>query len=297
VSIGWAGPLTGLLGGVVDYAGLFPPAALDMTTAVANYAEYLRDDAARWMLGAFVVPASRLDEFASAFATVELPDGPEWPLSVLVGTDPAADHARIAKLHKTYRVHIAAVEAKAATADAIAQTCYATGRYPLFVEIPLDPDPQMLIAAMADLGVSAKIRTGGVTPDAFPAPEHVVRFMRRCHAARVPFKATAGLHHPLRSEFRLTYASDAPIGTMYGYLNVFLAATLLPQLTDDEAIALLEERDARAIVVGREAIRWRDHAADLATITRARSRVVTSFGSCSFREPTDELKALSFSRT
>ena len=52
----------------------------------------------------------------------------------------------------------------------------------------------------------------------------VVRFIRRCIEADVRFKATAGLHHPLRAEFPLTYDAGAPVGAMFGYLNVFLAA-------------------------------------------------------------------------
>jgi hypothetical protein len=296
--MGWDTPLAGLLAGIVDYAGLFPPAALDMSTAVANYAEYLRGDE-RWMLGAFVLPAARLDEFAAAFAPILLPEHRWWKLSLLVGADPAADYARILQFQKEneHRVMIAGVEAKAASREAIEQACYATGRYPLYVEIPLDPDPEPLIAVMSDLGVAAKIRTGGVTPDAFPPPAHIVRFMRRCIDARVPFKATAGLHHPLRNEYRLTYAPDAPVGTMYGYLNVFLTAALLPQLIDDEAIALLEERDARAITISTDTIAWRGHTIALPAVTRVRDRVAASFGSCSFREPVDELARLAFSRS
>src|SRR5262249_36602097 len=127
----------------------------------------------------------------------------------------------------------------------------------------------------------------------FPAPTDIVRFMRRCAELNVPFKATAGLHHPLRAEHRLTYAPDAPRGVMYGYLNVFLTAALLGELSDAEAAALLAERDPTTLVVLRDVIRWHDHELRADQANAARERVASSFGSCSFREPVDDLRALS----
>ena len=55
-------PLRILLRGLIDYAGLFPPASLDMADAVRNYAAY-REGEHAWALGRFVVPAARLEEF------------------------------------------------------------------------------------------------------------------------------------------------------------------------------------------------------------------------------------------
>jgi hypothetical protein len=284
-----------LLSGIVDYAGLFPPAGLDMATAVRNYALYRHDEAA-WMLGRFVVPVAKLDDLALEIRALDDQACDEWQISALLGADVEKDLAAIdtfnEDLNETARVDT--LEGKLTTPDAIARAAALVGkRFALFAEVPLEPDPQPLVEAIAAAGVNAKMRTGGVTPDAFPSPRQIVRFMRRCAAAHVPFKATAGLHHPIRAEHRLTYASDAPSGAMYGYLNVFLTAALLPELTDDEAAALLEERDPAAIVVSRDAIRWREHElrADQANV--AREQIASSFGSCSFREPVDDLRALS----
>ena len=79
---------------------------------------------------------------------------------------------------------------------------------------------------LAGKGLRAKIRTGGVTPDAFPSAETIAQFIRECRDHRVAFKATAGLHHPLRCVKPLTYEPDAPTGTMHGFLNVFIAAAM-----------------------------------------------------------------------
>jgi hypothetical protein len=124
----------------------------------------------------------------------------------------------------------------------------------------------------------------------------VLRFMKACLAAGVAFKATAGLHHPLRAEYALTYAPDAPRGVMHGYLNVFLAAAWLAAgLPDAQVMALLEERDTSAIRFEGEVVRWRDHVLSAAELSRARERVILGFGSCSFREPLDDAQALGIS--
>ena len=66
-----------LVAGVVDYAGLFPPAGLDMPAAVRHYAECrVGDDA--WMLGRFVVQAARLDEWESAVAALPHSEALPW---------------------------------------------------------------------------------------------------------------------------------------------------------------------------------------------------------------------------
>lgn len=283
-----------LLSGIVDYAGLFPPSALDMAAAVRNYASYRREPDG-WMLGRFVVPVSRLDEFAREFDAVDDASGDVWLISALLGNDVAADVAKVDAFNEAYaeRAHVDTLEGKCATANSVGGVANAAGdRFALYVEVPVDPDPAPLIDAIAAAGVNAKIRTGGVTPDAFPAARDVVRFMRRCAERRVPFKATAGLHHPIRAEHRLTYAPDSPRGVMYGYLNVFLTAALLAELSDAEAVALLEETDVGAIQVSRDTIRWRDHELRADQANAAREQIASSFGSCSFREPVDDLRAL-----
>lgn len=283
-----------LLSGIVDYAGLFPPAALDMAAAVRNFAEY-RHDRDSWMLGRFIVPVSRLGEFGDALAGQEIDDG-EWLVSALLSNDVAGDVRGVHEFNDVHdgHAHVDTLEGKLTTPAAIADTAAATeGQFAVFAEIPIENDPAPLVDAIASAHVHAKVRTGGVTPDAFPRAGDVVRFMRTCAARHVVFKATAGLHHPLRAEHRLTYAADAPRGTMYGYLNVFLTAALLDQLTDAEAVALLEEREPSALEVTRDSVRWRAHEVRVDQLGATRDLVAASFGSCSFREPVDELRNLS----
>ncbi len=126
----------------------------------------------------------------------------------------------------------------------------------------------------------------------------MARFLRACTVARVPFKATAGLHHPLRGSYPLTYAPDAPRGTLFGFLNVFLAAALAPALTGEELEALLQEESAAALgltgdALTEDAITWRGHRLEGAALEESRRRFALSYGSCSFTEPIEDLQELS----
>jgi hypothetical protein len=235
--------LRALLEHLVDYAGLFPPAALSMQDAVRNYARY-REGEYAWALGRFVVPRARVREVPK-----------EFPLSIL-GVD----------------------EVKATTAEEI-------GAFPpgVYVEIA----DVSLLDAIARHGLRAKIRTGGITADAFPAIGDVAGFLRECKRKGVAFKATAGLHHPLRCVKPLTYEPDAPTGTMHGFLNVFLAAALL-----EHAEAVLGETDPGAFVFDDDGASWRGHRVTTEALRTMRRDFATSFGSCSFEEPIGDLRAL-----
>jgi hypothetical protein len=106
----------------------------------------------------------------------------------------------------------------------------------------------------------------------------------------VPFKCTAGLHHPVRGRYRLTYASDAPEGMMYGYLNVMLAAAALRlKAGRDVARAILLEEDPSAFVLEEHEIRWRDIRITALVLRTMRAEGSLAFGSCSFTEPMEEL--------
>ncbi len=281
-----------LLAGLIDYAGLFPPAALSMTDAVTNYAAY-RDSPDAWALGRFVVPVARLAEFEASAAARRL--GAPWPLSVLAQGDDldviAAFNARHAR--HAGRAVIESVEAKAASPADVATLAPIAAVAAVFVEIPVHDDPDAVVAAIARHGLRAKIRTGGVTADAFPPALDVARFLSACARHDVMFKATAGLHHPLRGDFALTYAVDALRGPMFGFLNVFLAAAFMRHgLPMAEAALLLEERDPGAITFSADAVAWCGHVLSAAVLAEDRARFALSFGSCSFREPIDDLSAL-----
>jgi hypothetical protein len=211
-----------LLRNSIDYAGLFPPAALDMDTAVDNYRRYRAGDAIRDTM--HLIPDS----------------------------------------------------------------------LQAYLEIPIDRDPSSLIAAIGRSGARAKVRTGGVTHDGFPPTAHLLRFLQACVRAGVAFKATAGLHHAMRAEYHLTYEPDSPTGSMFGFLNLFLAGAFLRAgMAEREAAQILEEESPLAFQFDNRGVSWRDHRIGLDALGATREDVIVSFGSCSFTEPLEELQALS----
>ena len=302
-----------LLTELIDYAGLFPPAKLEMAPAVSNYAKYLASEHA-WMLGRFVVPVSKLELFRKA--TVDLlpredraprEQDPEagarggWRLSAIIDGDLDENIDSIFAFNHEHEqpgkglVVADTIELKVESAAQVDESLDLIPEelFPFF-ELPLGGDLRGFATAIAGNDAAAKIRTGGITPEAIPAAEQVASFIATCAAAQIPFKATAGLHHPIRAEHALTYEPDAPRAVMHGFLNVFLAAAAaLEHGLDERALAaLLEERDPAAFTFTRDAVMVRGHELTAAGIARTRESFALSFGSCSFTEPVDDLTRL-----
>lgn len=288
-----------LLNEIIDYAGLFPPSQASMSEAVLNYATY-RGSNYGWMLGRFVLPVARLDEFYES-ALEFLPrrgNASPWRLSVLAGEDLSATIRVINEFNRKHSERVVAdvLEVKAATVSKIENTVAALPKAitPYF---EISPDNRTFVDLVATLGIKklrAKIRTGGVTREEFPATRDIIRFVRTCMAANVPFKATAGLHHPIRCFKPLTYAPDAPQGTMHGFLNVLVMTgfaresfrvSLLEEIMEEEFEEVFEFTEG--------GISWRgSHILALGQIERVRSKGMQSFGSCSFDEPVADLQEL-----
>jgi hypothetical protein len=288
-----------LMHGIIDYAGLFPPASRPMSAAVAEYARH-REGEFAWALGRFILPAARLEEFEEV-AGAELPreGARSWALSALIGSDLEEDVARIERFNARHRdarvgaVLVDTVEIKTHSPRDVERAGEQLDRrFDTYMEVPVAEDPAEILAAVARTRAKAKIRTGGVTSDAFPTSAHVARFLVRCLGHGVAFKATAGLHHPIRADYPLTYASDAPRGPMFGFLNVLLAvAALHAGLDEGAATAILEDRDPRAFRFDAAAVSWRGKSLPTEALKRSRESMV-AFGSCSFTEPMDDLRRL-----
>src|SRR5215217_278700 len=211
--------------GIIDYAGLFPPASQDMSSAAREYARHSAGND-RDLLGRFVVPASRLDELAAAANPNIPPDSPEWKVSVIATEHPDLTRAAVERFNATYSALVCdSVEMPVASYDDIAQAASAFGDdIALFLEVSPHADPIPLLREIAQTPASAKLRTGGVVESAVPSPEHVLRFVEVCVEEGVPFKATAGLHHAIRGRYPLTYEAGSATAVMYGYLNIFFGA-------------------------------------------------------------------------
>jgi hypothetical protein len=273
-----------LLGSSLDYAGLFPPAELDMPTAVRCYEEY-RGSEYGWMLGSFVSAAARLSE-VSAFARR---DGTPWAVSALVGPNITDELGSIDHFQHTGTGRVEWIEVKVSSAEQIRAI---RERVPRRLGIYFEIGDCSLMGAVREAGSRAKIRTGGITPEAIPSAEDVACFMACAAAHDLPIKATAGLHHPVRSEYALTYKNDSARATMHGFLNVLLAAVFARTgVALEELTELIEERSPSAFGFEPDGVTWRYHRVTNMQIRCARERSVVSFGSCSFTEPVQDLQA------
>jgi hypothetical protein len=288
-----------LLRGLVDYAGLFPPASQDMTTAATEYAEH-RFGPDAWMLGRFILPAARIDEFEStASAVLPRQAAASWALSALLGSDVEQDIERIERFNERHRdarngaVLVDTVELKAHSPRDVSRAAELLDRrFDTYMEIPTGDATTELVSEIARTTAKAKIRMGGVTAEAFPSSLQVARFLGICIERGVGFKATAGLHHPWRAEYRLTYATDAPTGEMFGFLNLLLAIAILRAGRGEElAVAALEERDPRAARFIGDGITWRSESLSMRVLAEARESL-SAIGSCSFSEPVSDLRTL-----
>jgi hypothetical protein len=285
-----------LMAGAVDYAGLFPPSQLSMQDAVLNYA-LNRAGVYNWMLGRFVLPAARLDEFLE-FASPHLSRGREgWRLSVLAGENVNETMKQIAAFNKKNApsVFCDSLEVKAASVSKIENTVAALpDDLTTYFEVATDEKFVELVSTLALRGQRAKIRTGGVVPEAFPKSIDIIKFVRTCAAANVPFKATAGLHHPIRAFRPLTYSETGPKGTMHGFLNLFLMAGFVragfkPKTLEE----LMEEEFDEVFKFVDDGITWRgEYVLTTFQIEQLRQAGIQSFGSCSFDEPVADLQAL-----
>ena len=286
-----------LLSEIIDYAGLFPPSQLSMAEAVANYANYKMSDY-DWMLGRFVVPAARLDEFLdSARGLLPQNESDVWKLSVLAGDDISETVHRIKNFNRanTPSVICDSIEIKVDTNQMIERVAQVVpANFATYFELPLDGNLDELTKTLAIRGGRAKIRTGGITENAFPKNEQIIRFIKTYLAANVPFKATAGLHHPLRCRKPLTYEKDASVGVMNGFLNVFLATGFLRHGCEENLIdELLEETQAANFSFNADGVLWRQkYFLGTTELKNLREQSIISFGSCSFDEPIADLKEI-----
>jgi len=282
-----------LLRSVIDYAGTFPPATLELADAIAGYARAANGPRAAF-LGRFVIPASRLDDFARLvprFTDART----RWPLSIVVGTAASElDHVRRFEMRSPDCGEIRALEFGPHQTAGIGALVESTPRdVDAFFELPIDASLEAGIDAVARHGALVKVRTGGTVAGAIPTATDLVRVLRACNDANVAFKATAGLHHALGGDHPLTYDADSAKAQMFGFLNVSIAAALIHSgASSGEAVEALGESSPRAFAFTAGGLEWRGRTVSMTQLTDTRRNFFRSFGSCAFDEPIKELEEL-----
>jgi len=162
----------------------------------------------------------------------------------------------------------------------------------IFLEVGVNSDSADLFKAILDAGTCAKIRTGGII-EAVLSTKDVAHFLAQCARVRLPIKPTAGLHHPVRSRYNLTYKGIPPVATMHAFLNViFAAAVLCFGASEIDACAVLEQIQPQPFSFEADFLIGRDCQLTTAQLTAARPNFFGGFGSCSFTEPIEESRAL-----
>jgi hypothetical protein len=298
--------LRALLDQAIDYAGMFPPCSLALEPALRNQASYVRSSEA-WMLNGFVLPIEQFDaarQFISEF-------DPHHPLRVAaLGPKTTKADAFLDGLYNTetaissfsrYDVDLVSIShfemflPEDVDSASLKAARSIVSELPVFWEAPPERAEQTmaLIAGhnsheeVATFGY--KLRTGGVTVDAFPTSAQIASALVTAATHQLPIKFTAGLHHPIR-QFR-----DEVKTKMHGFLNVLGAAVLAAehQWDADQAAMMLEDEDSGSFSFTDDFFAWGDWKIDTERL-QYRRKFVRSFGSCSFDEPRDDLRALGF---
>jgi len=301
-----AASLHALLARSIDYAGMFPPCNLALEPALQNHAKYIHESDA-WMLSNFIVPVGQFAAMSGALAQFDR----RHPLRVsalgpktetVAAFRPALQEAMEA-IRRFSAEHVGVVSIDqfemllpgnvdlATLAEAAAM--FTEIKMHVFWEAPADSVEQA-VALLAQHNSQKntrlfgyKLRTGGVTADAFPSAAQIARALVAMARDRVPIKFTAGLHHPVR-QFRNEVKTK-----MHGFLNVLGAGVLGAEHNWDEGqiSRMLEDENADSFSFDETIFAWREW--EIATDRiHARRKLITSFGSCSFDEPRDDLRVL-----
>ena len=282
---------------------MFPPCSLALEPALQNHAQYVRSPDA-WMLGAFVLSVEQFEAARQLLSEFD----PLHPLRVAaLGPKTANADAFLEAVEKadtafrwlSSNVDLVAIshlemflphDMDPALLD---EARAILGDLPAFWEASPDT-AQQTIALLAEHNSDAhsatfgyKLRTGGVTADAFPTSAQIASALVTPATHQLPIKFTAGLHHPIR-QFR-----DEVKTKMHGFLNVLGAAVLTAehQWTAHQTSIMLEDENADSFSFTDEFFTWREWKISVERL-QYRRKFVASFGSCSFDEPREDLRAL-----
>jgi hypothetical protein len=275
-----------LLADLFDYAGLFPPTGLDMHSAVRNYLEYDRGFHHQ-ALGRFVI---EFDQFPYLFdAAGDYVRG----IRLTLIAAPDSDWSELRQLlEKGYLID--AIEINPTDCAEILCTVNRIPEGPsVYFEVQWNGQSQQVLETLAAVGARVKLRMGGVKADFFPSTDTVANMLKSLAVHHISFKATAGLHHPLRSRHPITCAPDSALATMHGFINLACASALVFFGGEqEEACRLLDEEDPDAWRITPDSICWRGHQWTAKQLCTVRREFLMSVGSCSFSDPVRDLEAL-----
>lgn len=313
--------------GIIDYAGLFPPADLSLDTSIQKYSNYRKSDDS-WMLSRFIIPASKLSELEPYRETL-FTEGAPFAFSVLgKGTETVSEYRdqltelvkAIEQFHKANGDHVTTEILEIKLPREAVFACEAELLSDIYLETAQKLDKSEVLPSQVffegffeenwrkEIGlilevmekhnqnfdsdtvreIGFKLRCGGVEAHMFPSVEEVAIALNRAREHNVAMKCTAGLHHPIR------HYDDSVQTKMHGFFNVFGGAMLscVHDLSDEELTDIIREEDPEHFKFTEEGFWWDDLMVPTKEISELRKVALISFGSCSFDEPREDLEQL-----
>jgi hypothetical protein len=268
---------------LVDDAAIFPPGNVPLDRAVAEHHVHRGSEYAA-MIGGFVVSDVKIPDLLEVLD--DRADEVPLQVNVVVTGGAGAIEPAVRWAGRTPLLQLTALECALRDEDDLAHNARRVGAVldsleeelsdvTVYVEPPRvigwpTHDWLSAIDELAMRELPLKLRTGGVTEDAFPTAVELAACIAASLDRELPFKCTAGLHHALR------HTDPATGFAHHGFLNV-LAATRAC-LDGGSTEGALEETDPAAVLT--------DLDDDALESTR---RWFTGFGSCSILEPHDDL--------
>ena len=310
--------LASFMDGLIDYAGLFPPAKLNLHDTLVNmlrgqkFTEF-------WMISSLVLPVNQLDNLISTLVDLGETDA-FFPISFVASRAESETvffdtlNTDIKRIKEFFELH-PNFSAKAFEIALPPSICHSENRDNLslfvkdtasiLIEAKLNPfievsagehwlsSMHIAVTAIAEINknsaekASFKIRCGGIKPEMMPPSENVAHTILYCKEKGISLKATAGLHHPLK------HFNDDLGGLMHGFINVFGSA-ILAKVNDfsfETLVQMLNDEKPDSFIFSENTLSWKNYSVTSEEIKKYRS-FITSYGSCSFDEPIEDLQTL-----
>jgi len=290
---------------LIDYAGLFPPAKLEIEPSLKNYAEYIKSTD-KWMMSQFIIPVSRLDEIPTGLMKKY---SENFPLRLsLISGDICNDIATVNKFinMNNNSTIFTGYESRISDLAMFSQNLLDVQKlgqdqnlnFESFYEVsPNDSwinqmnEVVSIISAFNaryEAGVGFKLRCGGVEANMFPPADNIAQAILACRDASVSMKFTAGLHHPVR------HYSESVKTKMYGFFNIFIGGMIADKfnLEADALTTILLDENPENFTFDDNGLHWKTYSISSLEIQNYRQEAFISFGSCSFNEPREDLQQL-----
>ncbi len=290
---------------LIDYAGLFPPAKLQLKPALHNYINDIKCSD-KWMLSQFILPLINLNNISDGMMNGF---SRKFPLKLsLLSNELGLDINQLILFKDKYndKVEFSGLESRILDIYSFHSILEKTNKVQnknqlgmsSFFELPTQENwidkMNKSVEIITEFNINHnsnfgfKLRCGGVEPDMFPSPENIAETIIICIQNQIPMKFTAGLHHPIR------HYNDSVQTKMFGFFNIFIGGMLAKKyrFSRVELIEALIDESSNNFKFEEEGLSWKKFNLSNKEIKQFRENDFISYGSCSFNEPREDLTKL-----